>query len=159
MSRLDELVRELCPDGVEYKSISKCVAKISNIKWANSKGQEYQYIDLTSVNRDTHAITETQTISSDDAPSRAQQIVCTGDVILGTTRPLLKRYCLIPEEYDGQICSTGFCVLRAKEDIVLRGWIYHNISSTKFFAHVEKFQKGASYPAISDADVKNFKST
>ena len=123
MSKLDELIREFCPNGVKFLPINDCVQKPSNIKWANSNRQEYQYIDLTSVDRDTHVITETQKISTDNAPSRAQQIVRSGDVIFGTTRPLLKRYCLVPNEYDGQICSTGFCVLRANETIILRGWL------------------------------------
>ena len=29
MSKLEELIQELCPDGVEYIAISKCVNKIS----------------------------------------------------------------------------------------------------------------------------------
>ena len=32
MSKLEELIQELCPDGVEYIAISKCVNKIGNIK-------------------------------------------------------------------------------------------------------------------------------
>lgn len=154
MSRLDELIAELCPDGVEFKPIKKCVVKTEKIKWANHTSEAYQYIDLSSVDRETHIISETTEITSENAPSRAQQIVATGDILLGATRPMLKRYCIVPENYDGDICSTGFCVLRANEKIVLRNFLYHIISSTAFFEHVEKFQKGASYPAISDADVK-----
>ena len=157
MSKLNELIRELCPDGVEYKPISNCVDKVTNIKWAKSDGSEYQYIDLTSVDRDTHTITETQTINAENAPSRAQQIIKSGDILFGATRPMLKRYCMIDDSFDGQICSTGFCVLRAKENVALQRWLYHNISSTDFFSHVEKLQKGASYPAISDADVKSYR--
>ena len=63
MSRLDELIQELCPNGVEYKLIGDCVHKTSNIKWATADGS-YLYIDLTSVDRDTHKITETQTIDA-----------------------------------------------------------------------------------------------
>ena len=117
MSRLEELIKELCPDGVEFASISNCVEKIKNIKWIDNKDVEFQYIDLTSVDRETSKITETQTINANNAPSRAQQILQSGDVILGTTRPMLKRYCLIGDEYNNQICSTGFCVLRANESI------------------------------------------
>ena len=157
MSKLEELIVELCPDGVEYKAISECIQKINNIKWNECPNIEFRYIDLTSVDRDTHRITDTQKITAENAPSRAQQLVKEGDVLLGTTRPMLKRYCLIEEAYDGQICSTGFCVLRAKDTLVLNGWLYHQISSSAFFAHVEKLQKGASYPAISDADVKSYK--
>lgn len=156
MNRFDKLINTYCPDGVRYIPIGQCVGKVDTIKWKEAKGQ-YQYIDLASVDRETHQILETQVITADNAPSRAQQIVHTSDVLLGATRPMLKRYCYIEDRFDSQICSTGFCVLRAKEDIVIPRWIYHQISSTAFFAYVEKVQKGASYPAVSDVDVKAFK--
>ncbi|MEG1836122.1 MAG: hypothetical protein RR229_08445, partial [Oscillospiraceae bacterium] len=156
MSKLEQLIEELCPDGVEYVKIGLCLEKVTNINWVNAKGKVFQYIDLTSVDRDTHQISETQIITTETAPSRAQQIVARGDVLLGTTRPMLKRFCQVPNEYDKQVCSTGFCVLRAKENILISGWLYHIISSTDFFTYVEKFQKGASYPAITDIDVKSF---
>ena len=156
MSRLDELIQQYCPDGVEYRSIGNCTEKVKNIKWSTC-GSNYAYIDLTSVDRDTHKITETQTINANNAPSRAQQIVLKGDVLFATTRPTLKRYCLIEDKYDGQICSTGFCVLRANKDIVFPEWIFHVISSSEFCYYVEANQKGASYPAISDKEVKQFK--
>lgn len=157
MSNLDELIGRLCPDGVEYKEINDCTIKVQNIKWKSYVGEDKQYIDLSSVDRERNIITETQNINADTAPSRAQQIVMKDDIILGTTRPMLKRYCIIPEKYDGEICSTGFCVLRAKTDIINPRWLYHNITTKKFFAYVEKNQQGASYPAISDTIVKAFK--
>ena len=156
MHKLKKLISELCPNGVEYKSIKRCVLNIEKINWKEHSGKLYKYIDLTSVDRDTHQILETQEIQTENAPSRAQQIVKSGDILLGTTRPMLKRFCMVPDEYDGEICSTGFCVLRPDEKYILGRWLYHIISSTEFFCHVEKFQKGASYPAISDADVKVF---
>ena len=58
MSRLEELIAELCPDGVEYTPIGDCTEKAKNIKWSTC-GSNYAYIDLTSVDRDTHKITET----------------------------------------------------------------------------------------------------
>lgn len=157
MSNLEELIEKLCPDGVEYKEINDCTIKVQNIKWKSYVGEDKQYIDLSSVDRERNIITETQNINADTAPSRAQQIVMKDDIILGTTRPMLKRYCIIPEKYDGEICSTGFCVLRAKTDIINPRWLYHNITTKNFFAYVEKNQQGASYPAISDTIVKAFK--
>ena len=156
MSRLDELIEKLCPDGAEFLTLQECTKKVKNIKWKSYSGNDKKYIDLSSVDRDLHCIMETQNINSDAAPSRAQQIVQTDDILLGTTRPMLKRYCMIPEKYDDEVCSTGFCVLRANTEIVLPRWIYHNIATTDFFAYVEQNQKGASYPAISDASVKAF---
>ena len=156
MTKLEELIQKFCPDGVPFRTIGECVKSPSNIKWSFSNDTEYQYIDLTSVDRDTHNIGETKTICAGNAPSRAQQIVYAQDILLGTTRPLLRRFCTVPNEYNGQICSTGFCVLRADDTIVLHRWLYHQISTNKFFDYVEKNQKGASYPAISDSDVKKF---
>ena len=157
MSRLDELISTLCPVGFEYRTIGSCVSKVEDIRWDKSVGRKYKYIDLSSVDRDTHQISDAQIIDSETAPSRAQQIVRENDVLLGATRPLLKRYCSVPAEYDGEICSTGFCVLRAEPSTVLPRYLYHVVSSTDFFIHVEKFQKGASYPSISDADAKAFR--
>ena len=109
-NKIEKLITELCPKGVEYKILGNVCEQTSNIKWQNFVKQTFQYIDLTSVDRNTHSITQVQTIDSDSAPSRAQQIVKNGDIIFGTTRPTLKRFCLIRSKYDGQICSTGFSI-------------------------------------------------
>ena len=118
MSRLREMIKELCPNGVEYQPIKDCVESVEKIQWKLTD-ETYRYIDLSSVDRDDHMIGETIEISGDNAPSRAQQLVKENDILLGTTRPMLKRYCQIPLEYDNQICSTGFCVLRANNIRVL----------------------------------------
>ena len=155
MSRLREMIQELCPDGVEYRPIKDCVESVEKIEWKKTD-ETYRYIDLSSVDRDDHTIGETIEISADDAPSRAQQLVKENDILLGTTRPMLKRYCQIPLEYDNQICSTGFCVLRANNIRVLSRWLYHMISTTAFFDYVDRTQHGSSYPAISDKEVKAY---
>ena len=155
MSRLRELMEELCPNGVEYKAIKDCVMPIDKIQW-NMTDETYFYIDLSSVSRDNHMIEETIEINKDNAPSRAQQIVRFNDILLGTTRPMLKRYCQIPLAFDNHICSTGFCVLRANNAIVLTRWLYHIISTMVFFDYIDRTQHGSSYPAISDKEIKAF---
>lgn len=115
---------------------SVCV-KTLNIKWKEHIGEEYEYIDLSSVDRENNQITETQKISDSNAPSRAQQIVQKDDIIFGTTRPTLKRFCVIPEDYDGQICSTGFCVLRADPKKILPKFLYFSITTSAYNDYVE----------------------
>lgn len=116
----------------------------------------YRYIDLSSVNRDNNHIDEPTIIDKTSAPSRAKQIVYTNDVIFGTTRPMLKRITYIPEEYNNEVCSTGFCVLRINNSNVLPKWVYYQLMTSRFYQYVEKTQKGASYPAITDSEVKNY---
>jgi len=154
----DLLLTYVNEDTVKWISLKECTLPTSNIKWSlEDELTSYKYIDLTSVDRDLHYIIETQEINKNNAPSRAQQIVKTGDILFATTRPLLKRYCLVDSEYDEQICSTGFCVLRANTNIVLQKWILYHIASSSFYSHVEKYQQGASYPAISDTNVKDYR--
>ena len=156
MSHIDDLIAEHCPEGVEFRGLGELLEKTTNIRWQDSQGEEFKYIDLTSVDRSTNAIVDTKTIDSEIAPSRAQQIVREGDVIFGTTRPMLKRYCLIPSEYDLQICSTGYCVLRPRTELLLPNFLFHLLGTVTFYSHVEANQRGASYPAITDGAVKAF---
>ncbi len=140
---------------VVYKKLAELCLKVPNIKWCNQE-EEYRYVDLTSVDKDTHAITNTTIINKTNAPSRAQQIIKYDDVLFGTTRPMLKRTVNIPKEFDNQICSTGYCVLRANQENVKPRYIYHHLNSTNFYIYVQEHQQGTSYPSISDTDVKNY---
>ena len=137
----------------ELKMLSEVILNVSNIKWFNDD-KIYKYIDLTSVDMQNHQIGNLSDISKDDHPSRAQQIVKFNDIIFATTRPMQKRITLIPEYLDGQICSTGYCVLRINEKIALPSWVYYILCTSKFYEYVDKFQQGASYPSISDIAVK-----
>src|SRR5690606_37765251 len=78
------------------------------------------------------------------------------DVIFATTRPTQMRVCLISNEFSNQIASTGFCVLRALEAVVLPKWIFHQLTSNYFKSYLEENQSGIAYPAISDSKVKEF---
>ncbi len=141
---------------VEWKALLEVTLPTSNIRWRDTS-DTYQYIDLTSVCRDKNIIIETTEISAGNAPSRAQKLVIKDDVIFATTRPTQQRLCLITEEFSGEVASTGYCILRAKEDEALPKWIYYFITSSRFRNYVEENQSGSAYPAISDAKVKEFK--
>ena len=68
----------------------------------------------------------------------------------------MRRYTKIPLEFDNQICSTGFYVFRASDE-VLPNYIYHIFGSNAFNNFVEENQSGASYPAISNSLVEQYK--
>ena len=67
------------------------------------------------------------------------------------------RYCMIGDDMDGQVCSTGYCVLRVDSAQVLPCWLFYLVGTSAFKAYVEKNQQGTSYPAISDKSVKAFR--
>ena len=134
-------------------TIAKVCDKSSNIKWQNHLNEDFEYIDLSSVSRENLNITETTTINSENAPSRAKKIVLKNDVIFATTRPTLRRATIINQNYDNQICSTGYAVLRPIKAIVDGGYIYYFLLSEEFMQRMESLQRGASYPAVSEKDV------
>lgn len=140
---------------VEWKKMSEVCQKTSKINWKLVEG-EYKYIDLSSVDRDNHKISDCTIINKENAPSRAQQVVKTGDILFGTTRPTLMRFCYIPKEYDGEVCSTGYCVIRVNNEMINSHFAYHFLFTQEFQDYVEGHQKGASYPAISNKDVMSF---
>lgn len=143
--------------GWEKKCLSELCGRVNNIRWQEVLDEKtYNYVDLTAVDRTSHCIEETTMIKKGDAPSRAKQIIRTNDVLFGTTRPTLKRVCLVNKEYNDSICSTGFCVLRPLEDFVSSKWLFHLLLSNSFYSYIEPLQSGASYPAVSDNIVKSF---
>jgi type I restriction enzyme S subunit len=89
----------------------------------------FRYIDISSVDNEHKKITDVREIANEEAPSRARQVIRGGDVLVSTVRPELNAVALVPNDLNGAICSTGFCVLRAKQHILepeyLFAWVRH----------------------------------
>ena len=124
--------------------------KTNNIKWKSATGQ-YRYIDLSSVDIQTHSIISAIEIDKMSAPSRAQQIVQGNDVIFATTRPTQMRACIIPTEYNGDICSTGYCVLRVDKKILLPRFLFFSLTVSNFKAYLSNNLTLGNYPSISNS--------
>ena len=59
--------------------------------------------------------------------------------------------------YHNQICSTGFCVLRANQKELLPKFLFFILTTAGFANYVENNQEGAGYPSISNSVVKKYK--
>jgi len=116
---------------------------------------QFSYIDVSSIDRVSFSISETQTLLGKDAPSRARRAVRTGDVLFATIRPTLQRVAIVPKNLNGEVCSTGYIVLRPKASIICSKFIFYYMLSEKVKAEMEGLQTGASYPAVNDTQVKN----
>ncbi|WP_353472498.1 restriction endonuclease subunit S [Salipiger sp. H15] len=115
-----------------------------------SSSEVFDYIDLSSVDRDEKAImAPTPTIPS-EAPSRARQLVKSGDILVSTVRPNLNAVAVVEEDLHGATASTGFSVLRPDEKRAVSRYIYHWVRTPSFVADMVRKATGASYPAVSD---------
>ena len=114
----------------------------------------FKYVDVSSVSRESYCITEYSTLKGKEAPSRARKIIETSDVIFATVRPTLMRIALITEDFNNEICSTGYCVLKPNQKVITPQFLYYSVLTDSFISKIEKLQRGASYPAIRDSDTK-----
>ena len=142
-------------EGWEEKTLGEISENTKNINWKN-ESSAYKYIDLSSVDRDKSIILNTVIVNKTNAPSRAKQLVNNNDIIFATTRPLLRRVTLIEKEYDKSICSTGFCVIRPNNNIIVPKYVLYVFKDEPFYQYIEPLQNGASYPAVTDKAVKSY---
>jgi type I restriction enzyme S subunit len=130
-----------------------CALKTGTRNPQHESNGTFVYVDISCVNNKTKKIVTPTVIKNEDAPSRARQVIRVGDVLVSTTRPNLNAVAMVPEELDNAICSTGFCVLRATDD-VLSSFLFLFVCSTQFVQALSEMVKGALYPAGTDTQVK-----
>ena len=111
---------------------------------------EFIYVDLSAVDQDSKTIARPSRLACTDAPSRARQIIRSGDVLVSTVRPNLNAVGRVPVELDGATASTGFCVLRPRSEVVDGAYLFHWVRSPHFVGEMVRRATGASYPAVSD---------
>lgn len=140
-------------EGWEENKLGEVLVKTETIDPTKYPDTEFTYLDVSSVNKETKEIETPTVLLGKDAPSRARKLIKTGDVIFATVRPTHSRVALIFEEFDEQVCSTGYFVLRSKE-AVNNKLIFYYLLTKGFNEQMEKLQKGANYPAVTDNDVK-----
>lgn len=112
------------------------------------------YIELSAVDQQEKRITAASMVDPQNAPSRARQLVKTGDVLVSTVRPNLNAVAIVDAVYDGATASTGFCVLRAIGGKLDASYLFHWVRTPQFVNEMVRLATGASYPAVSDRIVR-----
>lgn len=113
-----------------------------------SKDDVIKYLDISSIDNATKAVTCTTPYILSEAPSRAQYILQQNDILYSTVRPNLQNIAINPYSAENIIGSTGFCVLRCKE--VTTGFMWGLITSDLFTEKMVSLASGANYPAVTD---------
>jgi len=144
----------LLPKSWKSESISNVVEKTKQIDPRKTPNLSFKYIDVSGISNEFYKIIEYRTYNGSNAPSRAKKLIQTNDVIFATVRPTLKRIAYVDEDYDGKICSTAFCVLRSKKNVLSSRYLYYCVQNDEFIEELAKLQRGASYPAVTDGDIK-----
>ncbi|WLB24974.1 restriction endonuclease subunit S [Bradyrhizobium japonicum] len=134
-------------------TIADVTAPVQTIDTARSNDRDILYVDISSIDNLTNRIAEPKQLRLSSAPSRARQILKSGDVLFATVRPYLRNIAQVPESLDGEIASTGFAVLRAVDGVV-PSYLFYKSISRDFVAALTGEQYGVSYPAVKDDQVR-----
>lgn len=113
-----------------------------------------QYVDVSSVSRESLQIETTSRFRLHEAPGRARKRILKGDVIFATVRPTLLRTAVVPTELHNQVCSTAFCVLRRNPEKTAVGFLRYVVQRRQFIGQLARVETGASYPAVTDSIIK-----
>ena len=116
-----------------------------------------QYIDISSVDNATNTVLGATEYVFKDAPSRAQQCIKAGDILVSTVRPNLKNIAVNHLSDNNLVASSGFCVLRPRDGYT--GLLLAYILSDEFTEKMTLVAKGTNYPAVHDSDILDYEIT
>lgn len=116
--------------------------------------KEFIYVDISSIDRETKKVVDAKRLPITEAPSRAKQVLRTGDVIVSMTRPNLNAIAKVTASLDGAIGSTGFHIIRSK--YIEPDFIYYLVQTREFVEAMCKCVQGALYPAVRPSDISSF---
>lgn len=108
----------------------------------------FSYVDIGNIDTRWGRIRAEPMFGKDATSSRVRRVMRKGQVLVSTTRPTRKAIAVVPEELDGQVCSTGFAVLNCLDDIDSR-YLFHILRSELMRYQLERFASGSSYPEIN----------
>jgi restriction endonuclease S subunit len=94
-------------------------------------------------------------VSIDKAPSRATTLIKEGDILLSTTRPYLGAFTIVPQKYDGYVCSSGFSLSdNTKRKDIDKEFLLMFLKSAAGLRQMERRMTGGLYPAITQGELE-----
>ena len=127
---------------------------IKSVKKSFNKDDSIEYIDISSVNAKSRTLNETTQYIVSSAPSRAQQCVQNGDILVSTVRPINRNVAVVDRDLTNLVASTGFCVLRPKDGY--REYLLAIVTSDKYTDKMCDIASGGLYPAVNNSDVLSY---
>ena len=140
------------PSGWQTTTLGAICLPVQKVQPQDEPDHSFTYLDIASIDNTKYRIVSPKTYSGANAPSRARQRVRGGNTLFSTVRTYLKNIAMVPPEFDGQVASTGFCVLNPSDAIDPRYVFYHTVSDD-FVSNLNPLQRGTSYPAVRNDDV------
>jgi len=126
----------------------------TNRSWNKKAHKEntFTYVEMGGIDAGL-GIVEATNLEVSKAPSRATQTILTDDLIIGTTRPYLKKFAIVTEKNNENIASSAFQIIAPSENYCL-DYLLEYIKSEFGVKQFEYYMTGALYPAITSKDLR-----
>ena len=121
------------------------------MKSTKPKNEEFQYIDIDSIDNRRQIISEIKTINTENAPSRASRYTQKNDVIFSMVRPYLRNIAKVAN--DNCIASTGFYVCSPIPQLLNSDYCYYLMISDNVVNGLNQFMKGDNSPSINKGHI------
>lgn len=149
MTKLESLINELCPDGVEYKKLSD-ISYYSKVRISSDKLNKNNYISVENLLPD-----KAGKINALSVPQDCNCIYYPVDTILiGNIRPYLRKIWLA--DCEGGTNGDVLPVVVNDKNKILPKFLFYVLSSEKFFYYDIQNSKGAKMPRGDKTAVMNF---
>ena len=130
-------------------------AKGTNIflpmKSTKPKDEQFQYIDIDSIDNKRQIISDIKTIKTKNAPSRASRYTQKNDVIFSMVRPYLRNIAKVNK--DNCIASTGFYVCSPNPQLLNSDYCFFLMISDYVVNGLNQFMKGDNSPSINKGHI------
>ena len=138
MTKLEQLIKELCPNGVEYKKLGD-IATYSKNRISSQNVDEKSYVGVDNLLPDRGGKTISNCVPEEGNLTRFD----VGDILIGNIRPYLKKIWLadIKGGTNGDVL-----VIHIVASGIAPKYLYYALSSDKFFLYNMKYAKGAKMP-------------
>lgn len=142
------------PDGWRVATLGEVTRKPQKVDPGSTGRTSVHYVDIGLLDGPAGYLGDAPEIPASSAPSRCRQIIQSGDTLYSTVRPYLRKIALVGDSLDGEFASTGYAVLRPTDDVDPR-YVYLFTQSRQFEDSLFPLQKGVSYPAVLDKEVRS----
>lgn len=135
----------------------KGLCELSDETWDKAKDFQdcFPYVEIGAINCENGEIGGIEELMTAEAPSRAQMVVRTGDLLVSATRPTRNAIAIVPSDVEKAIASTGFLVVRGVQStLVTPKYLFHALRMGFCTKQFNQYSSGGNYPAITKDDFR-----
>lgn len=131
------------PEGWKWVKLRHVTDNVQKVKRKEKNdNEEFLYVDISGIDNSLNKIVSHKVYLWKDSPSRAQQIIKTGDILFSTVRTYLKNIAFVNNAiYENQICSSGFSVIRPNKEKTIPKYLILLLNFRGIYKTVKRIAK------------------